>query len=251
MASINISNKEQFGQNQYLTKYGSQLIDLMRPVALQANKELYGDVYQSIAAQAQAMINSGELDASEASSYVNRAFDLYMNPTANMQSGSVADKLTTIYAMQNGGLDNPASFLQGYTNANRFGYSMAGNNTWAKGAIQGAWGLGSFRLRNENAVGQSEKELKNYQNKTTDELEDIYNKQVSMADDFNTITDQTEKWYTNWTHDIADIKTAVGKDIYDTGKKVIDYLWTLIAGSAMLSLANNLLGNGGQRWFNE
>ena len=94
MAAINISTRDQFGESQYLSKHTNDLIELMRPVAMQANKELYSDVYQNIANQAQAMVSSGYLDESEVQSYVNKAFELYMNPTLGMQSGSVSDKMT-------------------------------------------------------------------------------------------------------------------------------------------------------------
>ena len=178
MAAINISTRDQFGESQYLSKHTNDLIELMRPVAMQANKELYSDVYQNIANQAQAMVSSGYLDESEVQSYVNKAFELYMNPTLGMQSGSVSDKMTILSAVQNGGIDNPASYLQGLRNTTTFAKNSASGNTWAMGAIQGAWGTQNLRMVNASKDGDVTKSLERTSNKTQDELDRIYDNQV-------------------------------------------------------------------------
>lgn len=242
MAAISISARDQFGESQYLSKYSNQLVELMRPVALQANKELYSDTYQAIAAQAQALVSSGELDESEVQNYVNDAFNLYMNPTKALQSGSVSDKMSTIKAIQNGGIDDPTAYLSGIVDTARYADQVSGGSTIAKGAIEGAWGTRSFRLRNTGKAGETDKSLSKYENKTLNQLQDIYDNQVKNADDFNTTTDQWSKWFENATTWIGDIKTAIGDKMWKVGEVIIEGIATYLGGKFLLHLAGSALG---------
>lgn len=214
----------------------------MRPVALQANKELYSDTYQAIAAQAQALVSSGELDESEVQNYVNDAFNLYMNPTKALQSGSVSDKMSTIKAIQNGGIDDPTAYLSGIMDTARYADQVSGGSTIAKGAIEGAWGTRSFRLRNTSKAGETEKKVNSYENKTLNQLKDIYDNQVKNADDFNTTTDQWSKWFENATTWIGDIKTAIGDKLWNVGAVIIEGIASYLGGKFLLHLASSALG---------
>lgn len=242
MAAISISARDQFGESQYLSKYSNQLVELMRPVALQANKELYSDTYQAIAAQAQALVSSGELDESEVQNYVNDAFSLYMNPTKALQSGSVSDKMSTIKAIQNGGIDDPTAYLSGIMDTARYADQVSGGSTIAKGAIEGAWGTRSFRLRNTSKAGETEKKVNSYENKTLNQLKDIYDNQVKNADDFNTTTDQWSKWFENATTWIGDIKTAIGDKLWNIGTVIIEGIAAYLGGKFLLHLAGSVIG---------
>ena len=242
MAAISISARDQFGESQYLSKYSNQLVELMRPVALQANKELYSDTYQAIAAQAQALVSSGELDESEVQNYVNDAFNLYMNPTKALQSGSVSDKMSTIKAIQNGGIDDPTAYLSGIVDTARYADQVSGGSTIAKGAIENAWGTRSFRLRNTGKASDTDKKQEAYQNKTADQLENIYKNQVKNADDFNTTSDQWSKWFENATAWIGDIKTAIGDKLWNIGEVIVGGIITYFGGKFLLHLAGSALG---------
>lgn len=242
MAAISISARDQFGESQYLSKYSNQLVELMRPVALQANKELYSDTYQAIAAQAQALVSSGELDESEVQNYVNDAFNLYMNPTKALQSGSVSDKMSTIKAIQNGGIDDPTAYLSGIVDTARYADQVSGGSTIAKGAIEGAWGTRSFRLRNTGKAGETDNKKNTYENKTLSQLQNIYDNQVKNADDFNTTTDQWSKWFENATTWIGDIKTAIGDKMWKVGEVIIEGIAAYLGGKFLLHLAGSALG---------
>lgn len=244
MAAINISTRDQFGESQYLSKHTNDLIELMRPVAMQANKELYSDVYQNIANQAQAMVSSGYLDESEVQSYVNKAFELYMNPTLGMQSGSVSDKMTILSAVQNGGIDNPASYLQGLRNTTTFAKNSASGNTWAMGAIQGAWGTQNLRMVNASKDGDVTKSLERTSNKTQDELDRIYDNQVKNADDFNTTSQKWSTWFENATTWIGDIKASVGDKLWNIGKVIIEGIVGGITAWIGAKVIGGVIGKG-------
>jgi len=246
VAAINISTRDQFGESQYLSKHTNDLIELMRPVAMQANKELYSDVYQNIANQAQAMVSSGYLDESEVQSYVNKAFELYMNPTLGMQSGSVSDKMTILSAVQNGGIDNPASYLQGLRNTTTFAKNSASGNTWAMGAIQGAWGTQNLRMVNASRDGDVTKSLERTSNKTQDELDKIYDNQVKNADDFNTTSQKWSTWFENATTWIGDIKASIGDKMWNIGKVIIEGvvggITAYLGGKFLIKTAGSAIG---------
>lgn len=216
----------------------------MRPVAMQANKELYSDVYQNIANQAQAMVSSGYLDEGEVQSYVNKAFDLYMNPTLGMQSGSVSDKMTILSAVQNGGIDNPASYLQGLRSTTTFAKNTAGGNTWAMGAIQNAWGTQNLRMVNASKDGDVTKSLERTSNKTQDELDRIYDNQVKNADDFNTTSQKWSTWFENATTWIGDIKASIGDKMWNIGKVIIEGIVGGITAWIGAKVIGGVIGKG-------
>lgn len=240
IAAINITNREQFGQSQYLSKYSSQLVELMRPVALQANSQLYSDTYQSIVQQAEAMVDNGFLDKFEVQNYVNKAFELYKNPIGTLQNGQVGDKMTVFYTMQSGGLDNPAEYLNQYRNTVASAY--ASGNTITNNIVGNAWGLPNFRNVNVNKAGDVQNAINKTSTKTEIQLQDIYDAYVKNADDFNTKTDQWNKLFENSTTWLGDIKTALGEIPLKIADVLIKSIAAYFGGKFLLHFAGSSIG---------
>lgn len=216
VAATALSAKDQFGENQYIAKYSSQLVELMKPVALSANKELYSAEYQEIAKVLEAQVASGAMDAAQAQKVANEAFSMYMDPTGTIQSGSVLGKMTTINALNSGNIDNPSAYVENYLDNTKWALGLAGNNTITKNIIGNAWGIPDWRNYNVDKINTN-----NIDTETYDEQLDIFKQQVGLADDMNTTEDQIEKAVTNIMADVGDIKTAIGDKLWGIGEVIV------------------------------
>lgn len=222
LAAINITAREQFGESQYLSKYSNQLVELMQPVALRANQDLYSAEYQEIVATAQAMLDSRELNSvQEAQQYINDAFQMYLNPAQAMSNGTTMQKWVATSTYSQGGIDSPATYLRNLVNNTREAYNWANGDSLSANIIGNSLGARNFRYINTNKSGETDKLIDKYQIKSLDALEDIYDSQVESADDFNTTSDQWEKWMTNMTADIGDIKNSIGDKLWGLGEVIV------------------------------
>lgn len=250
MAAINITSREQFGESQYLSKYSNQLVELMQPVALQANKDLYSYEYQAIANQAQAMLKSGELNSvQEAQAYVNDAFQMYLNPYQAMSTGNTMQKWTSINTYAQGGIDSPSAWLQNLVGNTRTAYSWAGGDTLTGSIIQNAFGGRNYRYINTNNSGKTEEILDNIIIKNNEDLADEFAKQIGLADNYNTNTQKVDTAIINATAILGDIKSIITDKGWAIGSVIVNGLITwmgakIVSGS-IGKLAGNLLGNGG------
>ena len=182
------------------------------------------------------------MSPAEAQRYVNQAFQMYMNPTTTLQSGSTIDKWTTINAVQSGNINNPSAYFSGLLNNTATAYGWAGGSTIAMGAEQAALGLPSFRNLNLSNMGQAQSILNRINNMTSDGLEEYLENQQKNADDFNTTTDKWEKWMENSTKDIADIKTWLGKDAWDIAKYIVSGITAWIGASLLTKGVSAMAG---------
>lgn len=231
VAATALSVKDQYGENQYIAKYSSQLVELMTPVALQANKELYSAQYQEIAQQLEARVANKEITAAEAQAIANEAFAMYRDPVGTLQNGNVISKISTIDTIRKGGIDNPAAYVTNYLDDTSWAMGLGGDNTIAKNAIANAMGISNFRERQNISKSEGVKI------QTDEEQLELFQKQVGLADDLNTTTDKTAKLVENATADISDIKTLLGDKLWSLGEMVVagitGYIGAKVIGGIM------------------
>ncbi len=240
---MNITAREQFGESQYLSKYSNQLVELMQPVALNANKELYSEEYQALATEAQAMYESGEFNSlAEAQGYVNDAFQMYLNPYNAVSSGNTMQKWTAVNTIQSGGTDSPSAWLRNLRKNTETAYSWAGGDSLTGTMIETKLGGRSYRNINVNKADETDSLIEEYQTKSTDELERIYDNQVSNADDFATTSKRWDTWFKNATTWIGDIKNAMGQDAWGIASTIVKGIGVYLGGKFLLKLAGSALG---------
>ena len=230
------------GENQYLSKYSEQLVELMQPVALSANKELYSAQYNKIAKTLEAEVARGAMTAAEAQSYANQAFQMYMDPTGTLSNGSVLQKWSTINAIQSGDINNPAAYVSNLIGNTKTALSWGGGNTIARNIISSNI-LGdatAHRKVNDEKLVTSE----GIKVDGSDEQLELFNKLVSNADDFNTNTDKWEKWMENSTKDIAEIKTWLTKDGWEIAKFIVEGIIGGITAWLGTKVISGVIGKG-------
>lgn len=237
VAATALSAKDQFGENQYIAKYSSQLVELMKPVALSANKELYSAEYQEIAKVLEAQVASGAMDATQAQKVANEAFSMYMDPTGTIQSGSVLGKMTTINALNSGNIDNPSAYVENYLDTTKWALGLAGDNTITKSIIGNTWGIPDWRNYNVDKINTD-----NIETETYDEQLDIFKQQVGLADDMNTTEDQIEKSVTNIMADVGDIKTAIGDKLWSIGEVIVSGITAWLGAKIVSGTIGKSLG---------
>lgn len=219
----------------------------MQPVALNANKELYSAEYQSIAAEAQAMYESGEFNSlAEAQNYVNDAFQMYMNPYQSISSGSTLQKWTSANVIQSGQVDSPTAWLRNLRGNTETAYSWAGGDSLVGSVIESAIGGRSYRNINVSKAGETNSLVDKYTNKTTGELDKIYENQVKNADDFNTTSQKWSTWFENATTWIGDIKASIGDKMWNIGKVIIEGIvggiTAYLGGKFLIKTAGSAIG---------
>lgn len=237
VAATALSAKEQFGENQYIARYSAQLVELMRPVALSANKELYSAEYQEIAKVLEAQVANGSMDAAQAQKIANEAFSMYLDPTGTIQNGSVIAKMTTINAMNEGGIDSPSSYVNNYLDSTKWALGLADGDTITKNIIGNSWGISDWRYIDENKINTD-----NIDTETTDEQLKIFQEQVGLADDMNTTTDKLNKSVTNIMADVGDIKTALGDKLWSIGEFIVTGITTWIGAKIVGGTIGKSLG---------
>lgn len=217
----------------------------MQPVALNANKELYSAEYQSIAAEAQAMYESGEFNSlAEAQNYVNDAFQMYMNPYQSISSGSTLQKWTSANVIQSGQVDSPTAWLRNLRGNTETAYSWAGGDSLVGSVIESAIGGRSYRNINVSKADETNSLVDKYTNKTTGELDKIYENQVKNADDFNTTSQKWSTWFENATTWIGDIKASVGDKLWNIGKVIIEGIVGGITAWIGAKVIGGVIGKG-------
>lgn len=240
---MNITAREQFGESQYLSKYSNQLVELMQPVALNANKQLYSAEYQALATEAQAMYESGEFNSlAEAQNYVNDAFQMYLNPYNAVSTGNTMQKWTAVNTIQNGGIDSPSAWLRNLRQNTETAYSWAGGDTLTGTIIESSLGGRSYRGININKADETNSLIEKYDNKSVEELERIYENQVDNADDFTTTTKRWNNWFENSTTWIGDIKNAMGKDAWGIATTVVKGIGAFLGGAFLIKLGGSAIG---------
>ena len=248
MAAINITSREQFGESQYLSKYANQLTELMEPVALQANKDLYSEEYQALSAQAQALVSAKVMTPAEAQRYVNQSFGMYMDPYSKLSRGSTIEKWSMVNSIQNGQINSPAGIMSNLINNTSTALNWANGNSLTASAIQNAYGLNSFRNLNLGNMNKAQEILIDYQTKTPEELEEIYGKTIQNADDYNTNNNKLNKALLNDTTDIGDIKSIITDKGWAIGEVLVGgitaWLGAKIVGGS-IGKALGLLGGSG------
>lgn len=237
VAATALSAKEQFGENQYIARYSAQLVELMRPVALSANKELYSAEYQEIAKVLEAQVANGSMDAAQAQKIANEAFSMYLDPTGTIQNGSVIAKMTTINAMNEGGIDSPSSYVNNYLDSTKWALGLADGDTITKNIIGNSWGISDWRYIDENKINTD-----NIDTETTNEQLKIFQEQVGLADDMNTTTDKLNKSVTNIMADVGDIKTALGDKLWSIGEFIVTGITTWIGAKIVGGTIGKSLG---------
>lgn len=237
VAATALSAKEQFGENQYIARYSAQLVELMRPVALSANKDLYSAEYQEIAKVLEAQVANGSMDAAQAQKIANEAFSMYLDPTGTIQNGSVIAKMTTINAMNEGGIDSPSSYVNNYLDSTKWALGLADGDTITKNIIGNSWGISDWRYIDENKINTD-----NIDTETTDEQLKIFQEQVGLADDMNTTTDKLNKSVTNIMADVGDIKTALGDKLWSIGEFIVTGITTWIGAKIVGGTIGKSLG---------
>ena len=240
MAAINITSREQFGESQYLSKYANQLTELMEPVALQANKDLYSEEYQALSAQAQALVSAKVMTPAEAQRYVNQSFGMYMDPYGKLSRGSTIEKWSMVNSIQNGQINSPAGIMSNLINNTSTALNWANGNSLTASAIQNAYGLNSFRNLNLGNMNKAQEILADYQTKTPEELEEIYGKTIQNADDYNTNTDKVNKAILNATAILGDLKSI----ITDRGWVIGDVIVKGITAWLGAKLIGGVIGKG-------
>lgn len=244
IAAINISQRTQNKENEYLSKYSSQLVELMQPVALNANKQLYSETYQKIAAQAQALYPY--MSPEEIQKLVNQAFEMYNSPYPTLKNGSISEKMALINTMQQGQLDNPQAYFENLITGADTAYQQIGsNNAMDRSIIQNAWGLPGIRnnwtgIHNELINPHSQ--FTNPTVKSEDALNNIYNNTVAQADNFNTTQQKIDALSTNQTKDLGDIKNYLSPTITNILTTGFDAIIAFLGGKFLIALGKSKLG---------
>jgi len=250
VAAINIVTREQFGESQYLSKYASQLAELLEPVALQANKELYSEEYQALSNQAQALVSAGVMSAAEAQRYVNQAFGIYMDPYGKISRGSTIDKWSTINALQNGQINSPSGILSQLVGTTSTALGWAGGNSMNASIIQNVFGTNSFRNMNLVNMSRAMEMLSDLGTLSPEELEAKYGNEISKADNYNTNTQKLDTALLNATADISEIKTLITDNGWKLGETIVKGI-TAWLGASVIAKAAGILGGsnaGGPRF---
>ena len=237
VAATALSAKEQFGENQYIARYSAQLVELMRPVALSANKDLYSAEYQEIAKVLEAQVANGSMDAAQAQKIANEAFSMYLDPVGTIQSGSVIAKMTTINAMNEGGIDSPSSYVNNYLDNTKWALGLGGGDTITKNIIGNSWGISDWRYIDENKINTD-----NIDTETNEEQLKIFQEQVGLADDMNTTTDKLNKSVTNIMADVGDIKTVLGDKLWSIGEFIVTGITTWIGAKIISGMIGKSIG---------
>lgn len=229
IAGINILSRQQFGESQYLSKYSNQLVELMKPVALQANKSLYSEEYSKIATQMQALVSAGVMDKATAERLTNSTFEMYMNPYGTVSNGSTYQKMVGINTIASGGIDSPSSWISNAVNGVGFGYGLAGGNSFTASTIYNKWGMPvNNRNVNLDKMDEAQALLAKIGTMSDEEIEQAYGGAVSSADDYNTNTDKFNKAIINATDDIGEIKTAVTNKGWEIAEMIVKGITTYI-----------------------
>ena len=250
MASINISSRDQFGESQYLSKYSEQLVELMQPVALQANKSLYSEEYQSIANRFQALVSAKVIDNSTAQRLTNEAFSMYMNPYNTVANGTAYQKMVGINTIANGGIDSPASWVKNTLSGLNYTFGIAGNSSFNRSIVQNALGTPiNAREWNSSKYGSAMDLLGNIENLSEDELNDVYNREVANADNYNTNSQKVDTAILNATADIGDIKSIITDKGWAIGEVIVSgitaWLGAKLIGGVIGKGVGALAGIGG------
>ena len=239
VAATALDVKEQLGENQYVAKYSNQLVELMQPVSLQANKALYSEQYSKIAMEAEKYVAAGVMSPATAQKMVNEAFQAYMDPTGTLSNGSTLGKMTVTGAIATGDVDNPAAYVSGMFNNTTKMMSWGGGNSLNENAIMNNVGGVSFREINLDKLG-------NISNATTSGYEEqlkIYREQVGLADTMNTTTNKIETATTNMMADISEIKTFLSEKVWGVGEVIVNGITAFLGAKFLDLLSGGKLGN--------
>ena len=241
VAAIAVTTRDQIGESRYLSKYAEELAQLLEPVSLQANEQLYSEEFQSLAAMTEAMLKAGVFQSpAEAQKYLHQAFGIYNNPSGKISNGSTIEKWTAISALQNGDIDSPTGIMNALMGNTTEALSWGGNDSIIKSIIQNSFGLNSFRSINTNNMDEAQKIMNDFQSKSYDELLEIYDIEKKNADDYNTNTDKLDKLLLNATSDIGDIKAVITDKGWVIGEVIVKGITTWLAAK----LIGGVIGKG-------
>lgn len=214
----------------------------MRPVALQANKELYSEQFKAISDRMQALVSAKVIDESTAESLTNSIFDMYMNPYNTAENGSVYQKMVGINTISSGGIDDLGAWADQAIGGLQSLYNQAGGDTLVSSLLYNKWGM-PINNRNIN-LGNYEK-YKNLKNKVTNtnvDLDDIYNEKVSDADNYNSTTQKWDTLVNNTTSILGELKSLVSRDLWDVGELIVKGITTYLGAKVIGGVIGKSLG---------
>ena len=243
IASIAITTRDQIGESRYLSKYAEELAQLLEPVSLQANEELYSEEFQQLSAMTEAMLKAGVFQSpAEAQKYLHQAFGIYSNPSGKMTNGSTIEQWTAINALQSGNIDSPSGIMSALMGNTTEALSWAGNDSVLASIIQNAYGLNSFRGINIENMDDANKILDDFKTKTAKELDEIYKTEKGNADNYNTNSDKLEKALLNATAEIGDFKTVITDKVWQVGEYIVSSITGYIGAKIVLGTIGKSLG---------
>lgn len=234
------------GESQYLSKYSNQLVELMQPVALRANAELYSAEYEEIAKTLEEDVANGKMTAAEAQSIQNKTFSMFMNPYGTTTSGSPLEKMVAIGAIQTGNIDKPSYYTKSYLSLGDEILSWGAGDSLNENILSDRLIGDATYFRNRNANADRGKQATT--NDTEEQLK-LYRERVGLADNYNTNSQKLNTALLNATTDIADIKSIITDKGWALGEVIVGgitaWLGAKLIGGSIGKIASALLGGGG------